>query len=239
VVEGDGAPLMAEGRVRPHPARAGSAVRFVAVSDLLVLAAIERAECHGQLEGVLWDRVLEHLGFLRAAATTRKLRPQVDALIAAGDVRQFRRGGSKVWGLTDAGRARLARAREDGEALELPEAPQHRQWRRARAKAVEEIEWLRDQLRSTFEQAQRSLSDDQADPAAWLAHGERVQSRCGQPAFAYYCLHKWPEPVDTQPDTKALRGWSQSLVRGTLELGQGDPVMMASKLRRVRGANGE
>jgi hypothetical protein len=171
-----------------------------------LLAAIERAECYGQLEGVLWDRIPEHLGFLRAAATTRRLRPQVDVLIAADDVRQSRRGGSKVWGLTPAGRVRLARARKAGEALELPEAPQHRQWRQARATAACEIGWLRDQLRSALEREQSSLSDGQADPRAWLDHGERVQGRCLRLAAAYYCLHGWLEPDGAQPDIKALRG---------------------------------
>jgi hypothetical protein len=220
------------------PARAGSAARLVPASDLLVLAAIERAECHEQVEGVLWGDIPMHLGLESKAATTVRLRPQADALIAADEVRQFRRGGSKVRGLTDAGRARLAVARKAGEPLELPEAPQHKEWRHARAKVAGAIEWLRDQLRSKFEQGQRSRSNDQADPAAWLAHGARVQSRCGQLAVAYYCLHEWPERDDAQPDTKALRGWSQSLARGTVEPCQGDPVMLAGGLRRVHGASG-
>jgi hypothetical protein len=238
VVDGDGTLLMAEGRVRARRARASSTARFVPVSDLLVLAAIERAERHEQLEGVQWGHIPMHLGFPPAAATTRNLRPQVDALIAAGQVMQFLRGGSKVWGLTDAGRARLVAARRAGKTLELPEAPQHREWRQARAKAAGEIDWLRDQVRSTFEQGQRSLLDERADTKAWLDHGERVQSRCGQLAIAHYCLHEWPEPLDTQADTKALRGWSRSLARGMVETGQGDPAMLAGRLQRVRGASG-
>lgn len=204
-----------------------------------MLAAIERAECHDQVEGVQWGRIPIHLGLEPKAATTVSLRPQVNTLIAEGAVMQSKRGGSKVWGLTDAGRARIATARKAGKLLELPEAPQHKAWRQARAKAAGEIEWLRDQLRSTLEQAQRSLDDDQADAAAWLAHGERVRSRCRQLAVAYYCLHKWLDPDDMKPDTMALRGWSQSLARGEVEPGQGDPGVLASKLRLVRGARGE
>jgi hypothetical protein len=206
---------MAEGRVRARrPARTSAKRGFRPVSDLLVLAAIDRAERHRQVEGVQWAHIPVHLGSPPAAATTRKLRPQVDALIAAGAVRQTRRGGCKVWGLTDAGRARLAAARRAGTVLELPEAPQHREWRQARAKAAGELEWLRDQLRRALEQAQSLLSEGQPDRAAWLAHGERVAALSARLSVAYYCLHEWPEPDDARADTNALRGWSQLLARG-------------------------
>jgi hypothetical protein len=229
---------MAGARARARTGRVHSAVRLAAVSDLLVLAAIERAECHQRVEGVLWGHIAMHLGAQPAAATTRKLRPQVNALIEAGAVRQSRRGGCKVWGLTAAGRARLSAARQAGEVLELPEAPQHREWRRARTKAEGEIEWLRDQLQSALELAQGSLLDERADATAWLRHGERVQEHCAQLAVAYYCLHQWPEPADAQPDGAAIRGWSRSLSRGTIEPSQGDSAVLAGRLRLVRGANG-
>jgi hypothetical protein len=225
-------------RARPRPARAGSSVRFVPVSDLLVLAAIERAECHEQLEGVQWRHVPMHLGFAPAAATTRKLRLQVDELIEAGEVRQFRRGGSKVWGLTDAGRARLAVARQDGTRLELPEAPQRWEWRRARAKAEREIEWLQDELRTALEQVRRAPSGGRVVAAVWLQHGERLRKRCEQLAVAHYCLHEWSEPVDSEPDGQALCDWLQALARGPIDADHGDPELLVRRLRRVRGVNG-
>jgi hypothetical protein len=237
VLERDSVRLMAEGLVRLRPARAGSAARRVPVSDLLVLAAIDRAERQEQVDGVQWGHIPMHLGFPSAAATTRKLRLQVDALTDAGAIRQSRRRGCNVWGLTDAGRAGLAAVRNVGKLLELPEAPQHREWRQARAKAAREIEWLRDQLRSALEREQSSLSDGQADPRAWLDHGERVQGRCLQLASAYYCLHGWLEPDGAEPDTKALRGWSHAFATGTVQPGQRNQVGLANRLRQLLGAS--
>jgi hypothetical protein len=219
--------------------RARTDTGFEPVSDLLVLAAIERAERHEQVEGVQWGHIPMHLGLVPKAATTVKLRPQVDALIADGLVMQSRRGGCKVWGLTAAGRARLVAARRAGETLSLPEAPQHREWRQARAKAAGEIEWLREQLQGALEQALSSLSGPQADAAIWLDRGEHVRTRCAQLSVAYYCLHQWPEPDDSQPDAKALLGWSYSLVRGTVESTQADATVLSGRLQVVRGATGK
>jgi hypothetical protein len=241
VVEGDGALVMAEGRVRARRAAgAGARFVFVPVSDLLVLAAIERAECHERVEGVQWGHIPMHLGLEPKASTTVKLRPQVDALIGAGEVRQSRRGGCKVWGLTDAGRGRLEAARRAGEALELPEAPQHREWREARAMAEGEIEWLRDQLRRVLERAQGALLGKRPYETNWLDHGERVRERSAQLAAAYYCLHEWLEPDDTQPDRRALRGWSRLLVREAVGPGEGNSrMLLPARLQLVDGATSD
>jgi hypothetical protein len=56
-----------------------------------------------------------------------------------------RRHGNGVVGLTSTGRTRLARARRSGEALQLPEAPQHRRSREARAEAARQIDAVRAQ----------------------------------------------------------------------------------------------
>ena len=46
--------------------------RFEPVSDAVVLAAIERGECHCQSEGPWWIRVVEHLNFVRNGWPTWK-----------------------------------------------------------------------------------------------------------------------------------------------------------------------
>jgi hypothetical protein len=84
---------------------------------------------------------------------------------------------------------------------------------------------------------QSSLSDGQADPRAWLDHGERVQGRCLQLASAYYCLHGWLEPDGAEPDTKALRGWSHAFATGTVQPGQRNQVGLANRLRQLLGAS--
>jgi hypothetical protein len=85
--------------------------RFEPVFDELVLAAVERAERHREREGegVMMSEIAEHLGFVHGSWTTRRLRPQIDAFIAAGLLSRSRRHGVVVWGLTSAGRGRVAR----------------------------------------------------------------------------------------------------------------------------------
>jgi hypothetical protein len=79
---------------------------FEPVSDIQLLAAIDRAERHSQAEGVQQGRITEHLGVARSVSTTRKLRPQVERLVAAGALVRSRRYGSNVWSLTPRGRER-------------------------------------------------------------------------------------------------------------------------------------
>jgi hypothetical protein len=75
--------------------------RFEPVSDELVLAAVERAERHRerQDEGVMMGDIVEHLGFVHGSWTTRRLRPQIEAFIAAGLLVRSRRHGVVVCGV--------------------------------------------------------------------------------------------------------------------------------------------
>ena len=167
-----------------------------------MLAAIDRGECHNQVEGVQRAHIAEHLGFVHSAVTTRRLRPQVDALIAAGAVRHFQRGGSNVWGLTSSGRRRLTLARRAaGGSLGLPEAPQHWKWRHARAEAAERFDGLRQEVRDSLKEAQSLLDDGQARADDWIELSTRLQSRCARLGAATYRLHEWAEPDDTHADT--------------------------------------
>lgn len=93
--------------------------RFEPVSDAIVLAAVERAERHREREGegVMMSDIAKHLGFVHGSWTTRRLRPQIDALIAEGSLARSRRHGVVVWELTAvggegwSGRVGLARSR--------------------------------------------------------------------------------------------------------------------------------
>lgn len=175
------------------------------VGEVLILAAIERAELHDQADGVRRERIAEHLGLVPGAGTTIRLRPQIDALIDAGAVRQFRRHGCKVWGLAPKGRRRLARARRMGATVELPESPQHREWRFARMRAAGEIETLEMQLCAGMEQAMGLLAEQRYGSETWAALGESLRERCARLAAAYYCLHEWAEPEDSSSDLAARR----------------------------------
>jgi hypothetical protein len=129
--------------------------RFEPASDALVLAAVERAARHREREreGVMMSDIAEHLGFVHGSWTSRRLRPQFDALIAEGSLARSRRHGVLVWELTDDGRRRLDRMRRAGEVEALPEAPQHRAWRHARAAAGERIDGFRAQAREALDEA--------------------------------------------------------------------------------------
>lgn len=174
------------------------------VSDVLVLAAIDRAQRHnphGYDHGVLWGALVEHLGFAHSSATTLKLRPQVSRLKAAGLVERGKARGYTLWRLTSDGREQLAKARRKREDVTLPEAPQHRQWRNARASAAERIDVIRERLRDTLSDANTLLDSEQGgDSDSWFALSRRLSTRSSRLASATYCLREWPEPDDARAD---------------------------------------
>jgi hypothetical protein len=187
------------------PARdtGGEPRRYEPISDELLLAAVDRAERHRELrsDGVSWADIVAHLGFVRTGSTTLQLRPQRDALIASGLLAAGRRQGFDVWSLTDAGRAHLEGARQTGPIRELPEAPQHRAWRRARANAVEVVEPLRASARAGAEEALELLDTRQRVRSdTWLLLAARLGKVYRQLGLATYCLYEWPEPDDARAD---------------------------------------
>ncbi len=193
------------GRREPEP---GELRRVEPVSDAQILAAVERAELHNerQDEGVLRADLAEHLGFLHSGWTTRQLRPQLDALRAAGLLRELRRQGLNVVGITSAGRRALAQARTAGERIELPESPQHRRWRHARSVAGERIDGFRQQVRDALDEARRLLDTEQVPSDTWFGLAGRLKTECYQLGSATYCLREWPEPDDARADVDEVLG---------------------------------
>jgi hypothetical protein len=179
--------------------RGGELRRFEPVSDELVLAAVERAERHREREGkgVMMSDIAEHLGFVHGSWTTRRLRPQIEAFIAAGLLVRSRRHGVVVWGLTSSGRRHVAR---EGESVVLPESPQHRVWRHARALAAERIDVVSEQASGVLGEVMDALDSDGVRSDAWFALAERLQLACWQLGSARYCLSEWAEPDDASPD---------------------------------------
>jgi transcriptional regulator with XRE-family HTH domain len=191
---------------RPHASADGSYPRpFEPVADALMLAAIDRAERHEQTACVSWRVIVEHLGFARSGATTRKLRPGLDALLASGAIKRDRRHGGEVWGLTSAGRRQLAGARRTGSSLQLPESPQHRTWREERSTAGAEIEELCPQVRGSLQHASALLASPPGSAAEWFALAQRLGDQCALLANAIYRLHEWAEPDDARSDIHARR----------------------------------
>ncbi len=175
--------------------------QFEPVSDGLVLAAIDRAERHGEQEGesARIRVIADHLGFLHGHGTTRGLRPNIDALIEAGDLLPLRAGANARWVVTDGGRRRVARELQAGEIV-LPEAPQHRVWRHARENATRRIGGFREQFRQALDDAESVRKAEQVDSDAWFGLAQRLLQICWQLGSATYCLNEWREPQDACVD---------------------------------------
>lgn len=172
-------------------------------SELLLLAAIARAELHRAREergAPVWS-VLEHLDVPRRSRAARTVRTQLERLAAAGALRRERVRGVDLWSLRPAGRRRLSEARHAGRLPELPESPQHRRWREARAAAAEAIDGFRGRLQGRLASAGRLLEGrPQASSDVWLELGEQLRRDCQLLASAIHCLHEWPEPDDADAD---------------------------------------
>jgi DNA-binding XRE family transcriptional regulator len=199
-----------------------SSTRVDVVSDVLVLAAIDRAECHSgrDARGVPIWAVLGHLDTATRTKRAREVRDRLEALEVAGALECGRRHGVPVWVLTGRGRRRLSRARRAGRLPVLPESPQHRAWRLARGLAEQRIGEFRLGILEAAEHAQELLDVPASGlpvldaPGAvpgscsdeWLEVGEQLQRACRRLASASYCLWEWREPDDARADIDDLSG---------------------------------
>ena len=183
-------------------------------SKELVLAAIERAERHRTKQddpnrhrarpdrsGMSLEIIKEHLGLPRGGRTTIQLRPCWDGLKAAGFIEQSRRHGVVVWRLTNAGQQCLDQARATHDIGALPESPQHRAWREARAIAADRTRDFHEELQAALSEAAGLLdAHETANSDTWQAIGERLLRSCRRMESASYCLHEWQEPDDAHGD---------------------------------------
>jgi hypothetical protein len=172
-------------------------------SDVLVLAALERAQRHQALAGEavpIW-KILEHLDVSRRSAVGRGVRASVHALTTSGLVRHSRRHGVEVWRLTQSGRRCLRRAYEAGGVGELPESPQHRAWRNARSTAEQEFARVRRDLGEAVVEMFFELDGDPpASSDVWFGLGERLRRRVWVFGSMTHCLYEWAEPGDARAD---------------------------------------
>lgn len=188
-----------------EPCELGS---FRPVSDLQVLAAVERAHRHDDrvprdCDTVPhWD-IARHLGFKHNAATTRRLRPMLEALHEDGSLATERRRRTHLYALTARGRGRLAVARRQGALEPLPESPQHRTWRHARETATDCIEEVCGAVLIALGEADEVLGGSEKSPGDSTRHfeaGERLGRQFRQLGIAIHCLREWPEPDDARCD---------------------------------------
>jgi hypothetical protein len=175
--------------------------RYRPVSELQVLAAVERARRHG--DRVDHHDVAEHLGFERGGATTRSLRPQLEALRDDGSLATERYQQTELWTLTPRGRGRLGAARRRGALDPLPESPQHRTWRHAREEAAIRLEGICGAVLTALQEADEVMGGGESRPGDSTRHfevGERLEREFWRLGVAIHCLREWPEPDDGKRD---------------------------------------
>jgi len=176
--------------------------KYTPVPDMLILAAVQRAERHGPKPPLPHRIVGAHLGFKNTAPNSRLLLPRLKALRDAGSLASSRKFGKDRWTLSRSGRSRLAAARRKGEVGELPESPQHREWRHAREEAAKRIVGFKEHTRDLVEEADRKLVDAKHPTAdELLSLSRRFEWAFWLLGSATYCLHEWPEPDDAKMDS--------------------------------------
>lgn len=177
--------------------------RYEPVSDAMILVALERAERHESPNprsepGVYWGALVEHLGFVRSSWTTRMLRPQVQALIDAGQIVRTCNAQRVRWSLTEAGAVAATQARLSGK-VSLPDSPERRKWKRAHSVAAEQVDKIRVRLADELRDALALLAEG-GDSSAWYAAGENLSRECLRLGGALFCLNEWAEPDDEHPE---------------------------------------
>jgi hypothetical protein len=178
-------------------------------TPMLLLAAVERARRHRQWPGTeaTLGEVLAHLGAEPRSAQARDIRAGLAALRERGELREGRRHGVASWSLTARGRQRLRDAKAAGTVPELPEAPQHREWRETRALAERALPRLHARLARSLERTGRMLErPPRAGSDAWLEAAEELRACARSVGCAVHCLREWPEPGDARSDADRLDG---------------------------------
>lgn len=187
----------------PHRRYIAQRATYEPVSDETVLLALDRAERYAKENpwretGVYWRALTEHLGVVHSPATTRRLRPQVEALIDAGLIVKTRNRGRERWGLTGTGRELAARARKEG--VKLPASPVYLEWQAAREGAAEAIESIRERLAEDLREGRGLLSTEGVEDSDCYDAAENIAREARRLGGALFCLNDWPEPDEEHPD---------------------------------------
>jgi hypothetical protein len=176
------------------------------IADLLVLAAIERAERHRarDYEGVPVWAIRQHLHIPARSPAARDLRVRLSILESGGLLRTARSRGVVLWSLTEDGQQRLRAALSAGGGPVLPESPQHVAWREARAAAKECMaefdQAVGEAAVETFFRLDAGRAGQPAGSDEWFAMADRLQRACRRMGSAIHCLYEWTEPTDEHAD---------------------------------------
>lgn len=166
------------------------------IPDTIILAAVDRAALHRGRPGAPIRVILEHLGL---PPRTRSVRPRLRELACSGLLATSRVHGVEVWSLTCTGRRQLRAAHD----MNLPESPQHREWRTARMLAEREIGAFRSAIADTLADAAARL-DESRSSEEWFETADRLQNAARLLGSATHCLTEWSEPSDERCDIDDL-----------------------------------
>jgi hypothetical protein len=177
-------------------------LKWTAPDDAVVIAAVARAMRHqadvGELDTpVKADDIGAHLGVSDRSTIRNRLLPILNRLLRDKRLRVSGVGNNRRWIVTGLG-AGIMRAEE------LPESPQHRDWRMALEWFTERIPALRHELRELAPKTDTLLGSDQASAVEWLAHFEQLGSLWLTMAVARYCVTRL-EPDDARADPGVFR----------------------------------
>lgn len=179
---------------------------FAPVTDGLVLAAVDRAACHESSREVWVFILAEHLGFEPTPKAVAALRPLLEDMRREGFLFRTESFGiepqsRECWSLTAEGEKELARKREEGGGIELPESPQHRAWRKARIASSVRIEEFRNEMNELWQETGELLTKwDPVLSHRWLDLAERLRDAGWRLGSAVHCLTEWCEPGDESRD---------------------------------------
>ncbi|HVY78870.1 MAG TPA: hypothetical protein VG898_10220 [Solirubrobacterales bacterium] len=177
--------------------------QYEPVPDVLILAAVERAMRHGT-DAVWIPKVIEHLGFRYSRYNSRRVRRDLEHLAAPQNkcVARSERHGRDYWTLTETGKTFLKSQRDQGKVGELPESPQHREWRQSRYAAAAQMDEFRALLDAAVEAAEDARLAPTSPPSAdWFELGQRLGAAFWLVGSATYSRDEWPEPDDARLDS--------------------------------------
>jgi hypothetical protein len=178
--------------------------RWRAPSDELVLAAVDRAHRHTYVpeNDASTAEIATHLGIAWGPVTARRLRPILARLAGErGWLSHSHKHRRDCWKLTSKGACALAGAVAAGVREQLPESPQHRQWRAARDHAAARIQVLQSELGELAGKLTDLLDRDSPPPACELvALARPLRDLTVAVAMAHYCLYERVEPDDARAE---------------------------------------
>lgn len=167
------------------------------VSELQVLAAVERAQRHA-------DRSITTMSPSTSASCAAARPPDACAPSSKRCAWTARSPPSATTKPSSGPSPRaaavgLGAARRRGALDPLPESPRHRTWRRAREEAATRLERICGSVLAALEEADEVTGGSES-PRRYFEVSKRLGHEFWRLGVAIHCLREWPEPDDSRRD---------------------------------------